>query len=145
MIDTDDVTRSLREAGLRVTRPRLAVLSALAQQPHATADDVGRALRSSPATAETSVQAVYDVLAALHKVGLVRRFQPAGSAARYELRVADNHHHLVCRSCGEVADVDCAVGEAPCLDPGSPAASSGFVVDEAEVTYWGLCAACAVS
>ena len=143
MSDTDDVTRSLREAGLRVTRPRLAVLSALESQPHATADDVGRRLRDHGSTAEISVQAVYDVLAALHRVGLVRRFQPAGSPARYELRVADNHHHLVCRSCGEVADVDCAVGEVPCLDPGQPATSSGFVVDEAEVTYWGTCAACA--
>ena len=142
MSHSDDVTRSLREAGLRVTRPRLAVLSTLEHQPHATADDVGRSLREHPSTQEISVQAVYDVLAALHKVGLVRRFQPAGSSARYELRVADNHHHLVCRGCGEVTDVDCAVGEVPCLDAGEPATTSGFVVDEAEVTYWGTCAAC---
>ncbi|QWC85005.1 transcriptional repressor [Nocardioidaceae bacterium] len=143
MDHSDTVTRSLRDAGLRVTRPRLAVLSALEHRPHATADDVSRTLRDHPATAEVSVQAVYDVLAALHRVGLVRRFQPAGSSARYELRVGDNHHHLVCRSCGAVADVDCATGEVPCLDAGETAEVAGFVVDEAEVTYWGLCLRCA--
>ncbi|MCH1866803.1 Fur family transcriptional regulator [Nocardioides sp. CFH 31398] len=130
----------LRSAGLRVTRPRLAVLRALAAAPHSAADAVLTAVRSE---AEVSTQAVYDVLNALTAHGVVRRFQPAGSVARYELRTADNHHHLVCRGCGAVADVDCAVGEAPCLDPvtsGSPV--PGFVVDEAEVTFWGLCAAC---
>ena len=139
MSDTDDVTRSLREAGLRVTRPRLAVLSALESQPHATADDVGRRLRDHGSTAEISVQAVYDVLAALHRVGLVRRFQPAGSPARYELRVADNHHHLVCRSCDAVVDIACATGEAPCL---TAAHDHGYAIDEAEVIYWGTCPEC---
>jgi len=128
----------LREHGLRVTRPRLAVLAALATGPHSSAEGV---LTRARTLAPLSVQAVYDVLHTLTERGLVRRIQPAGSPARYELRTGDNHHHLVCRSCGTVADVDCAVGAAPCLTPAP--AGVGFVVDEAEVTYWGLCAACA--
>lgn len=130
----------LRGAHLRVTRPRVAVLEALGEQPHADADAVARRVRAS--LGSVSTQAVYDVLHALDAAGLVRRIEPAGSAARYEVRVGDNHHHLVCRQCGAVADVDCAVGRAPCLDPSD---SHGFVVDEAEVTYWGTCPACASS
>ncbi|GAA1909763.1 fur family transcriptional regulator FurA3 [Nocardioides lentus] len=133
----------LRSAGLRVTRPRTAVLRALAGAPHSGADAVLGAVRSE---AEVSTQAVYDVLNTLTAHGVIRRFQPAGSVARYELRTRDNHHHLVCRGCGSVTDVDCAVGEAPCLDPVEVGPSTaGFVVDEAEVTFWGLCAACGVA
>lgn len=127
----------LRAASLRVTRPRLAVIAALAEHPHADADDVATTVRTS--IGKVSTQAVYDVLAALTTHGLVRRIEPAGSPARFELRVGDNHHHLVCRSCGAVADVDCATGQAPCLDP---AQDHGFTVDEAEVLYWGLCPRC---
>ena len=128
----------LRDAALRVTRPRLAVLTAVHAHPHADTDSLIRVVRRElPAV---SHQAVYDVLRALTTVGLVRRIQPAGSVARYEARVGDNHHHVVCRSCGAVADVDCAVGEAPCLTASD---DQGFAIDEAEVTYWGLCPACA--
>ncbi len=128
----------LRGAALRVTRPRLAVLTAVHAHPHADTDSlIGLVRRELPAV---SHQAVYDVLRALTTVGLVRRIQPAGSVARYEARVGDNHHHVVCRSCGAVADVDCAVGEAPCLTASD---DQGFAIDEAEVTYWGLCPACA--
>lgn len=128
----------LREAGLRVTRPRLAVLAAVEAQPHAdTAAILGRVRGHLDSV---SHQAVYDCLGALTDAGLVRRIQPAGSVARYELRVGDNHHHLVCRSCGDVADVDCAVGEIPCLIADD---DHGFVIDEAEVVYWGRCPACA--
>jgi Fur family transcriptional regulator, stress-responsive regulator len=133
----------LRSAGLRVTRPRLAVLRALGAAPHSAADAVLSAVR---AEAEVSTQAVYDVLNTLTSHGVLRRFQPAGSVARYELRTADNHHHLVCRGCGAVTDVDCATGEAPCLDPvASGSAVPGFVVDEAEVTFWGLCRDCSTA
>jgi len=112
--------------------------------PHADADEVVRAVRER--LGRVSVQAVYDVLAALGRARLVRRIEPAGSPARFELRVGDNHHHLVCRSCGRVHDVDCAVGAAPCLVPGSSGTPvDGFVVDEAEVIYWGTCAACAAA
>ena len=128
---------ALRAASLRVTSPRLAVLAALAAAPHSDADALARAARDR--VGSLSTQAVYDTLHTLVDAGLARRFTPAGSAARYELRVGDNHHHLVCRRCGTVADVDCAVGEAPCL---TPAAATGFVVDEAEVTWWGTCAEC---
>ncbi|UFN42948.1 Fur family transcriptional regulator [Nocardioides okcheonensis] len=128
----------LRGADLRVTRPRLAVLRAVRRHPHADTGTVLAAVRTEEAT--VSHQAVYDVLGALTDAGLVRRIQPAGSVARYELRVGDNHHHVVCRSCGTVADVDCAVGHRPCLDASD---DHGFVIDEAEVTYWGLCPACA--
>ena len=127
----------LRTAGLRVTRPRVAVLTALAEHPHAGADEVGVVVRRELGTVST--QAVYDVLNLLAERGLARRIQPAGSVARYELRVADNHHHVVCRTCGVVGDVDCAVGEAPCLEPSR---TQGFVIDLAEVTYWGTCPSC---
>ena len=132
-----DVADVLREHGLRVTGPRVAVYAALQTLPHATADDVTTHVRGALGT--VSNQAVYDVLAALEDVGLVRRIEPAGHPARFESRVADNHHHVVCRTCGRIDDIDCAVGEAPCLDAGK---ASGFVIDEAEVTYWGLCPAC---
>lgn len=135
-IDTDDARR-LREAGLRVTASRLAVLGAVRQRPHATVDEI--AVRARERAGAVSTQAVYDVLRALAKAGLARRIEPAGSPARYEARVGDNHHHLVCRVCGDVADVDCAVGHTPCLIPGDAA---GFVVDEADVTYWGICPGC---
>jgi len=130
----------LRGADLRVTRPRLAVLRAVRRQPHADTGSVLTAVRAEEPT--VSHQAVYDVLGALTDAGLVRRIQPAGSVARYELRVGDNHHHVVCRSCGAVADVDCAVGHTPCLTASD---SHGFVVDEAEVTYWGTCSACSTT
>ena len=133
----------LRGAGLRVTQPRLAVLDALARHPHAGTDVLIAAARE---TRPVSHQAVYDVLHTLADLGLVRRIQPAGSVARYELRVGDNHHHVVCRSCGDVVDIDCATGSAPCLDPSElDVHAPGFVLHEAEVTYWGLCAACAGS
>lgn len=130
----------LRGADLRVTRPRLAVLRAVRRQPHADTGSVLTAVRAEEPT--VSHQAVYDVLGALTDAGLVRRIQPAGSVARYELRVGDNHHHVVCRSCGAVADVDCAVGHTPCLTASD---SHGFVVDEAEVTYWGTCPNCSTT
>ncbi len=122
---------------LRVTRPRLAVLAVLREHAHATTDEVLGAVRAR--LPEVSHQAVYDVLRALTATGLVRRIEPQGSVARYEVRVGDNHHHLVCRSCGVIADVDCAVGPAPCL---TPSEGHGFVVDEAEVIYWGTCPSC---
>ena len=135
---TADLERRLRGASLRVTAPRLAVLAAVDAHPHADTDSVIGAVRTElPAV---SHQAVYDVLRALTAAGLVRRIQPSGSVARYEARVGDNHHHVVCRSCGTIADVDCAVGEAPCL---LASEDRGFVIDEAEVTYWGLCRECA--
>jgi Fe2+ or Zn2+ uptake regulation protein len=131
----------LRDAGLRVTRPRLTVLQVLteasASHEHLSTADVATRARASLPTLST--QAVYDCLDALTGARLLRRIEPAGSPARYETRVADNHHHLVCRSCGVVRDVDCATGAAPCLEP---PAGSGFVVDEAEVVFWGLCPRC---
>jgi Fur family ferric uptake transcriptional regulator len=130
-------THQLRTAGLRVTRPRLAVLDVLANRPHADADTVVTAARD--AHPSLSPQAVYGVLRALVDRGLARRIEPAGAPALFELRVGDNHHHLVCRGCGVVVDVDCAVGAAPCL---SPSDAAGFVVDEAEVVFWGLCPRC---
>lgn len=135
-----DHAQTLREASLRVTRPRLAVLEAVHQHPHADTETLIGAVRAD--VGEVSHQAVYDVLRALTDAGLIRRIQPAGSTARYESRIGDNHHHLVCRSCGTVVDVDCAVGAAPCLDPSE---DHGFVVDEAEVVFWGLCPACSTS
>lgn len=127
----------LRAASLRVTRPRLAVLAALREHPHVDTETVIALVRADhPAV---SRQAIYDVLRALTDAGLVRRIQPAGATARYESRVRDNHHHVVCRSCGAIADVDCAVGEAPCL---TAEVDHGFVVDEAEVVYWGICPDC---
>ena len=133
-----DLDRMLRTAALRVTRPRLAVLAAVHAHPHADTESIIRAVRDD--LPEVSHQAVYDVLRALSAAGLVRRIQPSGSAARYEARVGDNHHHVVCRGCGAIADVDCAVGEAPCL---SASDDRGFTIDEAEVTYWGTCPECA--
>jgi Fur family transcriptional regulator, stress-responsive regulator len=127
----------LRSSGLRVTRPRLAVLDVLDEGGHLDVDEITRRVRGR--LASVSTQAVYDVLGALARVGLARRIEPAGSPARYERRVGDNHHHVVCRGCGAIADVDCAVGSAPCLEP---SASHGFLVDEAEVTFWGLCPRC---
>lgn len=127
----------LRDHGLRVTRPRLAVLDAVGRLAHADADRVLTDVRSTlPAV---SVQAVYDVLRALTDVGLVRRFEPAGHPARYERRVADNHHHVVCRACGAMSDVDCVIGAAPCLEPSS---GTGYTVETAEVIFWGLCPSC---
>ena len=139
-MDETEFEPLLRSADLRVTRPRLAVLRAVRRHPHADTGSLLAAVRTEEPT--VSHQAVYDVLGALSESGLVRRIQPAGSVARYELRVGDNHHHVVCRSCGVVADVDCAVGVRPCLDASD---THGFVVDEAEVTYWGLCPDCATS
>jgi Fur family transcriptional regulator, stress-responsive regulator len=115
----------------------MAVLEAVWAHPHADADTLARAARAG--LGKVSTQAVYDVLAALSTAGLIRRIEPAGSPARYEARTGDNHHHIVCRQCGEIADVDCAVGETPCLTAQD---SHGFVIDEAEVTYWGTCPAC---
>ncbi|MFB4305460.1 Fur family transcriptional regulator [Actinomadura sp. GTD37] len=127
----------LRGAALRVTRPRLAVLRAVHAHPHADTDSIiGAVRRDLP---KVSHQTVYDSLRALTAAGLVRRIQPSGSVARYESRTGDNHHHVVCRSCGAIADVDCAVGEPPCLTASD---DRGFLIDEAEVVYWGLCPAC---
>lgn len=127
----------LRGAALRVTRPRVAVLRAVYAHPHADTDSLIRAVRRE--LPEVSHQAVYDSLHALTAAGLVRRIQPSGSVARYESRVGDNHHHIVCRSCGVVEDVDCALGEVPCLTASD---DHGFSIDEAEVIYWGLCPDC---
>jgi Fur family ferric uptake transcriptional regulator len=141
---TLDYAERLRSVDLRVTRPRVAVLEAVYAHPHADTETIFSAVRDS--LPEVSRQAVYDVLAALTTVGLVRRIQPSGSVARYESRVGDNHHHVVCRSCGVIGDVDCAVGDAPCLTPSEDNGSvDGFVLDEAEVIYWGLCSDCAAS
>jgi Fe2+ or Zn2+ uptake regulation protein len=128
---------ALRGADLRVTRPRLAVMAALERRPHAETGAIIEIVREQHS--DVSHKAVYDVLAALTAAGLVRRIQPLGSVARYEARVGDNHHHVVCRRCGAVADVDCAVGTAPCLEPLDDHA---FVIDEAEVIYWGVCPEC---
>jgi Fur family transcriptional regulator, stress-responsive regulator len=133
-----DFQQMLRSVALRVTRPRVAVLSAVYAHPHADTDSIIGAVRRD--LADVSHQAVYDVLRALTAAGLVRRIQPSGSVARYESRVGDNHHHVVCRSCGVVADVDCAVGETPCLIASD---DRGFLIDEAEVIYWGVCSDCA--
>lgn len=129
--------RMLRGAELRVTRPRLAVLTAVHEHPHADTDSIIRTTREQ--LGEVSHQAVYDVLRALTTAGLLRRIQPPGSVARYEARVGDNHHHVVCRSCGVIADVDCAVGAAPCL---TASEDHGFAIDEAEVVYLGRCLEC---
>ncbi|GAA1598160.1 Fur family transcriptional regulator [Kribbella sancticallisti] len=137
MATESDLQQLLRSAALRVTRPRVAVLHAVHAHPHADTDSIIQAARRD--LPDVSHQAVYDVLRALTDAGLLRRIQPAGTVARYEARVGDNHHHLVCRSCGVIVDVDCAVGEAPCL---SPSHQNGFSVDEAEVVFWGLCPSC---
>jgi len=135
-----ELEQVLRSAALRVTRPRMAVLRAVHGHPHADTDEIIRASREE--LPEVSHQAVYDVLRALTAAGLVRRIQPAGTLARYEARVGDNHHHLVCRSCGDIVDVDCAVGHAPCLTASD---DHGYAIDEAEVVFWGLCPTCAAS
>jgi Fur family ferric uptake transcriptional regulator len=135
-----DYAAQLRMADLRVTQPRLAVLEAVHAKPHADTETILSVVRTG--LPDVSRQAVYDVLNALTGAGLVRRIQPSGSVARYESRVGDNHHHVVCRSCGAIADVDCAVGEAPCLTPSDDNALDGFVLDEAEVIYWGRCPDC---
>ena len=132
-----DVERLLRENGLRVTAQRLAVMSAVSARPHATADDLAADVRAG--IGSISRQAVFDTLGVLTDRGLIRRIQPARSAARYEDRVDDNHHHLVCRDCDRVVDVDCAAGHRPCLDVDD---DFGFDIDEAEVIYWGLCPTC---
>ncbi|WP_028649765.1 Fur family transcriptional regulator [Nocardiopsis sp. CNT312] len=132
-----DFERMLRESSLRVTSPRMAVLSAVHEHPHADTESIIGAVRGS--IGAVSHQAVYDVLKALTNAGLVRRIQPQGSVARYETRVGDNHHHVVCRSCEAIADVDCAIGHAPCLTASN---DRGFTIEEAEVVYWGLCPDC---
>ncbi|MGL4743849.1 MAG: Fur family transcriptional regulator [Dermatophilaceae bacterium] len=133
----DEIERTLRAAGLRVTPPRIAVLDAVHRHAHADTDEIlADARRALPAV---SHQAVYDVLRLLTSTRLLRRIQPAGSVARYEARVGDNHHHLVCRRCGAIVDVDCAMGSTPCLTASD---DHGFAIDEAEVVYWGTCAAC---
>jgi len=137
---TSGFEQLLREAALRVTRPRLAVLTAVYGHPHADTDAIIDLVRGE--LSDVSRQAIYDVLRALTNAGLVRRIQPAGSVARYESRVGDNHHHVVCRTCGTIADADCAVGEAPCLTASD---DHGFAIDEAEVIYWGLCPDCATT
>ncbi|WP_127781777.1 Fur family transcriptional regulator [Rhodococcus sp. X156] len=132
-----DPRAMLRQVGLRVTAPRVAVLTALQEHPHSTADMVASWVRE--AHGRVSTQAVYDVLRVCVQHGLVRRIEPAGYPALYETRAGDNHHHQVCRSCGAIADIDCATGAAPCL---TPSEDHGFVVDEAELVFWGCCAAC---
>jgi Fe2+ or Zn2+ uptake regulation protein len=132
-----ELERMLRGASLRVTRPRVAVLAAVHEHPHADTQSLAGVVREQ--LGEVSQQAVYDVLGALTDAGLVRRIHPPGSVARYESRVGDNHHHVVCRSCGVIADVDCAVGSSPCLTASD---DHGFAIDEAEVIYWGLCSDC---
>jgi Fur family ferric uptake transcriptional regulator len=135
-----DFETELRAVSLRVTRPRLAVLAALRDHPHVDTHTVIDLVRAELPTA--SQQTIYDILQALTDAGLARRIQPAGTTARYELRVGDNHHHAVCRSCGAIVDVECAVGHAPCLTASD---DHGFVVDEAEVVYWGTCSDCATA
>ena len=140
MPSASDFQQMLRDVSLRVTRPRVAVLNAVYTHPHADTESIIRAVRSD--LPDVSHQAVYDSLSTLTTAGLVRKIQPSGSVARYESRVGDNHHHVVCRSCGVIADVDCAVGDAPCLTASD---DNGFSIDEAEVIYWGLCPDCAAA
>ena len=132
-----DPAELLRQHGLQVTAQRLAVLRAVSGQPHTTADGVVEAVRTE--IGAISLQSVYDALGVLVAEGLIRRIQPAGSAARFEDRVGDNHHHLICRVCGRLVDVDCAIGSAPCLTAGD---DRGYEIDEAEVAYWGRCPDC---
>ncbi|MDQ3405893.1 MAG: transcriptional repressor [Actinomycetota bacterium] len=140
MPTTSEFERMLRGVALRVTRPRVAVLSAVHDQPHADTDSIIGIVRKD--LGGVSHQAVYDVLRALTTAGLLRRIEPPGSVARYEARVGDNHHHVVCRSCDAIADVDCAVGTTPCLTASD---DHGFTIDEAEVIYWGLCPGCSTA
>ncbi len=137
MLTDDACAAQLRSARMRVTRPRVAVMRAVHAHPHADTDTVLRLTRHE--VPDVSQQTVYDVLSALTSAGLIRRIQPAGHVSRYESRIGDNHHHVVCRSCGAIGDVDCAVGAAPCLNASD---DHGFVIDEAEVVYWGLCPDC---
>jgi len=134
---TNDPADLLRERGIQVTAQRLAVLRAVTAHPHVTADGVAEAVRTE--IGAISLQSVYDALGMLVAEGLIRRIQPAGSPARFEGRVGDNHHHLICRGCGRVVDVDCAVGSAPCLTASN---DRGYEIDEAEVAYWGRCPDC---
>jgi Fe2+ or Zn2+ uptake regulation protein len=135
--ETVDRAALLRLHGVQVTAQRLAILLAVSERPHSTAAEIAVAVRSE--IGAVSLQAVYDALATLTDKGIIRRIQPAGSSARYEDRVDDNHHHLICRTCGRTVDVDCAVGETPCL---TAAEDSGYEIDEAEVIYWGRCPGC---
>ena len=135
--EASDVVRSLREHSVQVTAQRIAVLHAVAAHPHATAEQITTWVRDQ--IGSISRQAVYDTLGVLEQAGLVRRIQPIGSPARFEDRVGDNHHHIICRNCGALADIDCAVGLAPCL---TPSESHGFDIDEADVSYWGTCPSC---
>jgi len=137
MATANDPAALLRQHGLQITAQRLAVLRAVSGQPHGTADEVAEAVRAEIGT--ISRQAVYDALGVLAAKGLIRRIQPAGSPARYEDRVGDNHHHLICRICGRTVDIDCAVGAMPCLNA---ADDSGYEIDEAEVVFWGRCPTC---
>jgi Fe2+ or Zn2+ uptake regulation protein len=137
---SSDTSAVLRSHGLQVTAQRLGVVRAVSDRPHSTADDIFHVVRSE--IGAVSRQAVYDALGVLTERGLLRRIQPAGSPARYENRVGDNHHHLICRTCSRMVDVDCAVGETPCL---TAADGSGYEIDEAEVIYWGRCPACAAA
>jgi Fe2+ or Zn2+ uptake regulation protein len=134
-----DASSTLQQHGLRATATRVATLAVLRGIPHATADQVETSVRER--LGAVSTQAVYDVLGALERAGLVRKIEPAGHPARFETRVLDNHHHVVCRSCGRIDDIDCVEGDAPCLEAGSSAAV-GFVIDEAEIVFWGLCPSC---
>jgi len=131
-----EVSEALKAAGLQVTAQRLAVYQAVQTTPHAMADDICKTVRAELGV--ISRQAVYDALNVMSEHGLIRKIQPAGSAARYEHRV-DNHHHLACRTCGNLVDIDCAIGEAPCLTAND---NHGYKIDEAEVTYWGICPEC---
>ncbi|WP_107656990.1 Fur family transcriptional regulator [Nocardia suismassiliense] len=140
MTTATEFQQMLREVSLRVTAPRVAVLTAVHNHPHADTDSIIRAVRSQLAT--VSHQAVYDSLHTLTAAGLLRCIQPSRSVSRYETRVGDNHHHVVCRNCGAIADVDCAVGEAPCLTASD---DHGYSIDEAEVIYWGLCPDCSAA
>jgi Fur family ferric uptake transcriptional regulator len=137
---TDGVADLLRGRGIQITAQRLAVMRAVSAEPHVTADRVADVVRGE--IGAISLQSVYDALGVLVAEGLIRRIQPAGSAARFEDRVGDNHHHLICRVCGRVVDVDCAVGDAPCLTASN---DQGFTIDEAEVIYWGLCPDCSTA
>ena len=134
---SEDLDQLLRQHGLQVTAQRLAIMRAVSSRPHATADELADDVRA--VIGSISRQAVYDTLGVLADKNLVRRIQPAGSSARYEDRVDDNHHHLICRCCGVMFDIDCAVGDAPCLDTDD---DHGFEIDEAEVIYWGRCPSC---
>lgn len=139
-MDSRDPVTTLRRFGLQITPQRVAVLRAVSAAPHCTAADIVDAVRTEIST--VSRQAVYDALGVLTDHGILRRIQPSGSPARFEDRVGDNHHHLICRTCGETVDIECAVGVAPCLSVNDP---QGYEIDEAEVIYWGTCPACLIT